>query len=151
MKNHMYPQNNKEMNMKFYYNEKTGKIRNHCFYDEDTEGESLKMPSIELTIDEWSKTLASHPVGKTYFYKNGKLVLEDDPDVINTEEYKAEVKANEIATLKRYLSDTDYVISKLNELKLEDEAEYEAEKIKYADILKKRKEARVKINELQGN
>ena len=141
----------KEMSMKFYYNEKTGKIRNHCFYDADTEGESLKMPSIELTIDEWSKTLASHPVGKTYFYKNGKLVLEDDPDVINTEEYKAEVKANEIATLKRYLSDTDYVISKLNELKLEDEAEYEAEKIKYADILKKRKEARVKINELQGN
>ena len=137
--------------MKFYYNEKTGKIRNHCFYDADTEGESLKMPSIELTIDEWSKTLASHRVGKAYFYKNGKLVLEDDPDVINTEEYKAEVKANEIATLKLYLSDTDYVISKLNELKLEDEAEYEAEKIKYADILKKRKEARVKINELQGN
>ena len=141
----------KEMSMKFYYNEKTGKIRNHCFYDADTEGESLKMPSIELTIDEWSKTLASHRVGKAYFYKNGKLVLEDDPDVINTEEYKAEVKANEIATLKLYLSDTDYVISKLNELKLEDEAEYEAEKIKYADILKKRKEARVKINELQGN
>ena len=141
----------KEMNMKFYYNEKTGKIRNHCFYDEDTEGESLKMPSIELTIDEWSKTLASHRVGKAYFYKNDELVLDDDPDIINTEEYKAEVKANEIATLKQYLSDTDYVISKLNELKLEDEAEYEAEKIKYADILKKRKEARVKINELQGN
>ena len=136
--------------MKFYYNEKTGKIRNHCFYDEDTEGESLKMPSIELTIDEWSKTLASHRVGKAYFYKNGELVLEDDPDIINTEEYKAEVKVNEITTLKRYLLDTDYVISKLNELKLEDEVEYETERAKYSDVLKKRKEARARINELEG-
>ena len=84
-----------------------------------------------------------------FFYDVTSII--DDEKVINTEGYKAEVKANEIATLKRYLSDTDYVISKLNELKLEDEAEYEAEKIKYADILKKRKEARVKINELQGN
>ena len=72
------------------------------------------------------------------------IIVQRQPSVV-------EVEANEIATLKRYLSDTDYVISKLNELKLEDEAEYEAEKIKYADILKKRKEARVKINELQGN
>lgn len=57
---------------------------------------------------------------------------------------------NEILELKRYLSDTDYVISKLNELKLEDEEEYEAAKAEYSETLKKRKEARARINELEG-
>lgn len=45
---------------------------------------------------------------------------------------------------------TDYVISKLNELKLEDETTYQNERINYQDVLTKRKEARTKINELEG-
>ena len=56
----------------------------------------------------------------------------------------------EIETLKSYLDSTDYVIAKLNELKLEDEAEFEKAKIEYKDILDKRKEARVKINQLEA-
>ena len=56
----------------------------------------------------------------------------------------------EIETLKYYLSSTDYVVAKLNELKLEDEAEFEKAKIEYKDILAKRKEAREKINQLEA-
>ena len=56
----------------------------------------------------------------------------------------------EIETLKSYLDSTDYVVAKLNELKLEDEAEFEKAKIEYKDILAKRKEAREKINQLEA-
>ena len=58
---------------------------------------------------------------------------------------------DEIINLKNYLSSTDYVIAKLNELKLEDDEEYENAKAEYAEVLAKRKEARVKINELEAN
>lgn len=90
---------------------------------------------------------------ETFFEaEDGLIYLISD---INSDQYKNNIKHYrdeiEISSLKQYLSDTDYVIPKLNELKLEDEAEYEAEKIKYADILKKRKEARAQINKLQGN
>ena len=59
-------------------------------------------------------------------------------------------KYDEIMNLKNYLASTDYVISKLNELKLEDDEEYEKTKADYAEVLVKRKEARAKINELEA-
>ena len=135
-----------ENKTKIYYQKSTGFICHRYPYDYEPENEN---DFIETSAEEAEPTYQC-PYGKIWAVKDGKPVLIDDEQVINTEEYKAEVKANEIATLKQYLSDTDYVISKLNELKLEDEAEYEAEKVKYADILKKRKEARAKINELEG-
>ena len=52
--------------------------------------------------------------------------------------------------LKKYLNETDYVISKLNELKLEDEEEYESEKEKYSEVLAKRKEARNSVREMEN-
>ena len=135
--------------MKFYYNDSTKKVINHCYYDEDKESETKGFPYFELTIKEWSDTLACMSFGKAYFYKDGKLSLEVDEEIINTDEYKRESITNEINSYQTYLSETDYVISKLNELKLEDEDEYETEKANYADVLAKRKEARKKINELQ--
>lgn len=59
-------------------------------------------------------------------------------------------KYDEIMNLKNYLASTDYVISKLNELKLEDDEEYEKTKADYTEVLVKRKEARTKINELEA-
>lgn len=68
-----------------------------------------------------------------------------------TPEYLAKKKAydeeNEVQSLKEYLMKTDYVISKLNELRLEDETTYQIEAEKYKDVLAKRKEARARINE----
>lgn len=59
------------------------------------------------------------------------------------------VNSKEIAELKAYLAQTDYVISKLNELKLEDDEEYETEKANYSEVLAKRKSARARIRELE--
>lgn len=134
-----------EEKTKVYYQKSTGFICYRYPYHYELENEN---DFIEMSTEEAEPTYQC-PYGKIWAIKDGKPVLIDDEQVINTEEYKAEVKTNEIATLKQYLSDTDYVISKLNELKLEDEAEYEAEKAKYSDVLNKRKEARVRINELE--
>lgn len=97
--------------------------------------------------------------GKSRFTKNddGTYTLDNSQDydsdwLAEQESIKAESeKKSTIIELKQYLTDTDYVITKLNELKLEDEDEYETEKAKYADILAKRKECRSKINELEGS
>ncbi len=131
---------------KVYFQKSTGFICHRYPYSYEPENEN---DFIEMSAEEAEPTYQC-PYGKIWAVKDGKPVLIDDEQVINTEEYKAEAKANEMATLKQYLSDTDYVISKLNELKLEDEAEYEAERAKYSDVLKKRKEARARINELEG-
>lgn len=135
--------------MKFYYYDSTKKVINHCYYDEDKESESRGLPFFELTIEEWSKTLGCMPLGKSYFYKDGELSLEDDEEIINSDEYKRESITNEINTYQRYLSDTDYIVTKLNEAKIEDEDEFESLRTEYTDQLAKRKEARKKINELE--
>ena len=84
-------------------------------------------------------------------YINGEIVEIEDPEVVNTIEYQNMLKEQEIDELKKYLSDTDYVITKLNEAKIEDENLFNSLKTEYADILTKRKEARVRINELENN
>ena len=70
--------------------------------------------------------------------------------IINYQEYKNMLKENEIDSLKQYLTETDYVITKLNEAKIEDEELFEELKVKYAEILTKRKQARARINELEN-
>ena len=65
------------------------------------------------------------------------------------EEYQKSIKETEVSELKNYLSATDYIITKLNEAKIEDDALFEELKIKYADELQKRKEARERIKELE--
>ena len=72
------------------------------------------------------------------------------PNEVYLERKKKFENNQELETLKSYLDSTDYVIAKLNELKLEDEAEFEKAKIEYKDILAKRKEARAKINQLKA-
>ena len=72
------------------------------------------------------------------------------PNEVYLERKKEFENNQEIETLKSYLDSTDYVIAKLNELKLEDEAEFAKAKIEYKDILAKRKEVRAKINQLEA-
>lgn len=66
------------------------------------------------------------------------------------EKSKAEEKVrkdNRIAELKQYLSDTDYIANKM--IEAVDGAELQDLKEKYADTLKKRREARAEINQLE--
>ena len=134
------------MKKKFYYLE-DGTIKITPFYDESVEED---LPFIELTFEEWEEKLSSLSYGYKKVYLNGEIQEVLDEKVINTIEYKNIQKEWEIKKLKRYLTDTDYVITKLNEAKIEDEELFNSLKVKYADILAKRKEARARINELEN-
>ena len=133
---------------KFYYNPTTYEIERRAFYDEV---EDKDLPFIELTFEEWEEKLSSLSYGYKKVYLNGVIQEVLDEKVINTIEYKNMQKEWEIKKLKRYLNDTDYVITKLNEAKIEDEELFNSLKTEYSDILTKRKEARVRINELENN
>lgn len=132
---------------KFYYNPTTYEIERRAFYDEV---EDKDLPFIELTFEEWEEKLSSLSYGYKKVYLNGEIQEVLDEKVINTIEYKNIQKEWEIKKLKRYLSDTDYVITKLNEAKIEDDELFNSLKNEYSDILAKRKEARVRINELEN-
>ena len=117
------------------------KIRVVPFYDALTEKEEN---TVGLDFEQWTK-ISCHPTYSYFVYQDGNIV-----EKIHEDEKNKVDKANQIVSCKNYLSSTDYVIAKLNELKLEDEAEFEKAKIEYKDILAKRKEAREKINQLEA-
>lgn len=137
----------------FYFRKDTGKLEITPFFDDFVEKPSREKSKYNiaiLTYDEWMKCSVCE-YGKMWRYdiQTHETTYEDDLELQATDEYKAYARKNKISEDKKYLSDTDYVIAKLNELKLEDEAEYEAERAKYSDVLKKRKQCRNEINELE--
>ena len=132
--------------MKVYYDKETGYLCNR--YPKDIEVKE-DTPFIELPEEEIEETYIIE-YGKFWAIKDNKLVKVDDIELQATEKYKQEIKNNEIADLKNYLNNTDYVIAKLNEAKIEDEELFEELKVKYAEILTKRKQARARINELEN-
>ena len=134
------------MKKKFYYDENTGVIEVTPFYDEEKE---KNLPYIELTYEEWERELATCSYGFRKAYRDGKIIEVVDEELQASEEYQKNIKEIEVSELKNYLSETDYIITKLNEAKIEDDALFEELKIKYADELQKRKEARERIKELE--
>ena len=132
--------------MKVYYDKETGYLCER--YPKDIEVKE-NTPFIELPDEEVEETYIVE-YGKFWAIKDNKLVKVDDIELQATEEYKQEIKNNEIADLKMYLDNTDYVIAKLNEAKIEDEELFNSLKLEYAEILTKRKQARARINELEN-
>ena len=131
---------------KIYYDKKTGYLCNR--YPKDIE-KTDDSPFIEVEDDLEEQTYAVE-YGKFWKVVDGSLVIGDDVETQATQEYKDLVRYNEINKYQQYLNDTDYVITKLNEAKIEDEELFNSLKEKYAEILTKRKEARAKINELEA-
>ena len=111
------------------------------FYDAPTEKEGN---AVGLDFEQWTK-ISCHPTYSYFVYQDGSIV-----EKIHEDEKNKVDMANQVASCKNYLSSTDYVIAKLNELKLEDDGEYEKAKEEYKDILAKRKETRAKINQLEA-
>ena len=130
---------------RIYYDKETGYLCNR--YPKDIE-KTDDSPFIEVEDELEDQTYCAE-YGKAWKVVNGSLVIADDIETQKTQEYKDFIKRNEINEYKQYLAQTDYVISKLNEAKIEDETLFGSLKVKYADILNKRKEARAKINELE--
>lgn len=130
---------------KVYYDKKTGYLCNR--YPKDIE-KTDDSPFIEVD-DELEEQTYAVEYGKFWKVVDGSLVIGDDVETQETQEYKDLVRYNEINEYQQYLNDTDYVITKLNEAKIEDEELFNSLKEKYAEVLIKRKEARMKINELE--
>lgn len=111
------------------------------FYDAPTEKEEN---TVGMDFEQWTK-ISCHPTYSYFVYQDGSIV-----EKIREDEKNKVDKADQIASCKNYLSSTDYVISKLNELKLDDDGEFEKAKAEYKEVLAKRKEARERINKLGG-
>ena len=131
---------------KVYYDKKTGYLCNR--YPKDIE-KTDDSPFIEVEDDIEEQTYAVE-YGKFWKVVDGSLVIGDDIETQATQEYKDLVRSNQINEYQQYLNDTDYVITKLNEAKIEDENLFNSLKEKYAEVLTKRKEARARINELEA-
>ena len=131
---------------KIYYDKKTGYLCNR--YPKDIE-KTDDSPFIEVE-DEIEEQTYAVEYGKFWKVVDGSLVIGDDIETQATQEYKDLVRSNEINEYQQYLNDTDYVITKLNEAKIEDEDLFNSLKEKYKEVLIKRKEARAKINELEA-
>ena len=131
---------------KVYYDKETGYICDR--YPKDIK-KTNDSPFIEVD-DELENQTYSVEYGKFWKVVDGSLVIGDDIETQATQEYKDFVKNNLLCEYKQYLADTDYVITKLNEAKIEDEDYFNSLKEKYAEVLVKRKEARAKINELES-
>lgn len=127
------------------------------YYDKDTGFVSERYPHnykkdesvfVEVEDDLYNKTF-SVDTGYIWKVENGVPVIVEDTDENEKRELKRLKLNNFLCDYEQYLADTDYIIIKLNEAKLEDDAEFEAMKAQYSEQLTKRKEARSKINELQ--
>lgn len=76
--------------------------------------------------------------------------MSDEEKVKYDLERKKNTLNEEISKNKEYLSSTDYIVTKINEVMAEGtEEEIAAIKAQYAEQLQKRKEARARINELE--
>lgn len=135
------------MDKKKFYIDKEGVIEVTPFFDKQI---NKNEEFIELSFEEWEEKLSTCTYGFKKVYKDGDIIEVEDENVTNSEEYKEISRLTEIQQCKDYLASTDYVISKLNEARIEDEKEYLTLKEKYQETLNKRAEARKRINELGG-
>ena len=71
---------------------------------------------------------------------------EDYVEIVEREDHGAPIIIEEC---KGYLIETDWVVTKIQEISLTDPEEAETLKTKYSEILQKRKEARQTINALE--
>ena len=135
------------MEKKKFYIDEEGVIEVTPFFDKQVK---KNQEYIELTFEEWQEKLSTSTYGFKKVYKGGEIIEVEDENIRNSEEYKEIQKLIEIQCCKDYLASTDYVISKLNESKIESEEGYQNLKEKYQETLVKRAEARKRINELGG-
>lgn len=129
--------------MKIYYNEEGYVCEIDPYFYEPSEERFIEVS------EEEANQIFAREIGFNWFVKEGKLIYQADTKEQETDEYKELQKNNKICEFQAYLDETDYVIAKLNELKLEDEEEYETEKGKYTEVLKKRKEVRKELSSLK--
>ena len=132
--------------IKVYYDKASGYLCNRYPKDLPQKDDS---PFIEVTSEEEEMTYAC-PTGSFWAVVNGKLKLVDDVEYLASAEGKKEHIEKQIREKQNYLTETDYIITKINEAKIEDDEELVKNlKIKYVEELAKRKQYRQEINDLE--
>lgn len=150
---------------RFYYKDKKGNFFNfksphfikyreieEKFYLNDKNGNPVLDENGEQRYDIEKKLVADGLLdGYTQITKKEFEELTKPKVYVPTAEQKAaQEKAKQIATYKKYLQDTDYIVLKMGECLADENTEaVTAIKTEYAEQLAKRKEARNKINELE--
>lgn len=131
---------------KIYYQKSTKKV---CYrFPNNLEPES-ENDYIEVEDDIANKTYQC-PLGKIWIVEDNKPVLVDDEDLIKTDEYKKYSLDLEKNQLKTYLTDTDYIISKISEAVAEGDEELANElRTQYKEDLSKRKTSRARVKEIE--
>lgn len=101
------------------------------------------------TQDEYEETL-SVDYGYTWAVIDNKLQVIPNEVLQATDEFQHYLAEGQYGTALHFLNETDFIIQKINELTIEDDADGAAAlKQKYADQIAKRKEYRKLINELE--
>ena len=129
---------------KYYYDSSTGIIEGHCFYDIPAE---QNKPYFTITFLEWQNKMQSGKLNYVKAYINNEIVEIPDPTKIN-EIRKTEIK-EQIIEDEKYLTSTDYIIIKLQELQVEEDPTFATIKAQYATELQTRKDKRAEVNTLQ--
>lgn len=104
--------------------------------------------SVDIEADSDKEAIESI-IGKRYDKTTKSFSEIPIPEEELREIRKADLR-RQIRHLKQTLAETDFVVLKINEAKIEDNTELESElKAKYKSTIEERKAARVKINQLE--
>jgi hypothetical protein len=137
------------MKKKIYYDKDSGIIDLVPWNEIDINFSDASRPFIEMEESEWYGNFGTSLSYTVFCYKDGKIISIPDPN--HLAEYNNDRKEDRKSTLHYYLDNTDYVISKLQEISLTGTAqEFADAKEKYSDILAKRKAAREELATLDA-
>ena len=104
--------------------------------------------SVDIEADSDKEAIESI-IGKRYDKTTKSFSETPIPEAELREIRKADLR-RQIRHLKQTLADTDFVVLKINEARIEDNLELESElKAKYKDTIEERKATRAKINQLE--
>lgn len=131
--------------VRIYYNEKLTYLCERYPLDLEIDKDSNY---IEVSDDEANQTY-SVDYGYSWAVVNHKLTIVEVPEITKTNEYKKQDVENKIISYKAFLSNTDYIVAKINEAMIDNDDEANTLKKKYSIELKQRKEYRNKIKELE--
>lgn len=74
----------KEKNMRFYYNQTTHRIYEHCFYDEDNEHSDC--PFFDMSFEDWCEKMQSHQTNQAPYFENGEIVLKEEETKLSNDD-----------------------------------------------------------------
>jgi len=112
-----------------------------AFYDKAIHGNNIPKEAVEITDEQWLEFINNQGRRRWDFEK--KEVVEYVPPPPSLEELRAIVDNERKRKIANLLSQTDYVIIKLQEAKvLDDEAKYQELLEQYNSVLEQRKQIR---------